>query len=232
MCGSSVVLVIIWSSRLLVRIRSSLLQDQVYFEELMWSKDRSCVCYKFEFLLCTLPNSIMYQQWIQVSHIEKNVTLAASRFLEAKICRHPKQNYVIFFFPVKVPVCQESFRCLEHLKYRRSWVNEYSKFKQLKGFVENRKSPQGPGDQKAIARLCLSSSQGSQLTGLQSHQPPSDHTLSLLRPQGLCTCCPFHLEEGTPALLKPDYYHSLGLSSKTKMLSLTPLSKAKCRHLF
>lgn len=231
MCGSSVVLVIIWSSRLLVRTWSSLLQDQVYFKEFMWSKDRSRVCYKFEFLLCTLQNSIMYQQWVQVSHIEKNVTLAARRFLEAKICRHPKQNFVIFFFffPVKVPVCQESFRCLEHLKYRRSWVNEYSKFK---GFVENRKSSQGPGDQKAIAWLCLSSFRGSQLTGLQSHQPPSDHTLSLLMLEGLRTCCPFHLEEGTPALSKPDCYHSLGLSSKIKMLSLTPLPQAKWRHLF
>ena len=34
----------------------------------------------------------------QVSHIEKNVTLAVRRFLEAKICRHPKQNFVIIFF--------------------------------------------------------------------------------------------------------------------------------------
>lgn len=153
-------------------------------------------------------------------------------FLRQRFVDIPSRILWLFFFSVKVPVCQESFRCLEHLKYRRSWVNEYSKFKQLKGFVENRKSPQGPGDQKAIARLGLSSSQGSQLTGLQSHQPPSDQTLSLLMPQGLCICCPFHLEEGTPALLKPDCYLSLGLSSKIKMLSLTPLSKAKWRHLF
>lgn len=96
------------------------------------------------------------------------------RFHEAKIFRHPEQNFVIF--PGKVPVCQERFRCLEHLKYMRSWINEYSKFKQLKGCVENRKSPQRPGDRKAIGGLCLSFSQGSQLTGLQSHRPPSSHT--------------------------------------------------------
>lgn len=65
----------------------------------------------------------MYQQWTQVSHVEKNVTLAV-RFHEAKIFRHPEQNFLIF--PVKVPVCQERFRCLEHLKYRCSWISEYS----------------------------------------------------------------------------------------------------------
>lgn len=40
-----------------------LLQDQVYFKEFMSPRTEALsFCYKFEFLLCTLQNSIMYQQ--------------------------------------------------------------------------------------------------------------------------------------------------------------------------
>ena len=84
------------AQELLVWTWSSFLHNQVYFEEFMWSKDRSCVCYKFEFLLYTLQNSIMYQQWIPILR-KMGILWLWGGFLRQRFVDFPSRILWFFF---------------------------------------------------------------------------------------------------------------------------------------